>query len=523
MRRQNPEAATSESSARHDSGHGSGEGTTEALGARSGAAGPLEPNAAASPQSRPMDWIGFDALAVQAAGHDAEAGRSLAESSSEALSWTTEPLPALMRLAWPIVISMLSASLMTLVDTLMVSRLGSWALAGVGLGGVVSFILVCFPMGVLGGVKILASQSIGAGRQEQVKTFLGAGLVLAVAMAAVSAVAALFTADLLPSVSATAETGEAARTYLRIAALGALPTLVRVTVEQARLAQGDSRWPMRVNVLANICNVGFNYLFIFVLGLGVAGAAWGTLVANVIGCLSILGVQAFEGFDFRGIARHHLGGIWRLGMPSGFQMALEMGSFTMMVVLLTNLSEIDGAANQIGIQVIHFGFLPVFAIGQAASVLAGQAIGAGRRELVHVVTRKALIPAGIYSSFMTVALLVGGEWIASYFTQDTELLKMVGRLLLVAAAFQIVDAVNIIARSVLQGTGDVRFCAIAGILLAWMMTPPLTWLLAYQAGLGALGGWLGLSLEILVTTVIFWLRIRGTSWHAAADRSLAEV
>lgn len=476
-----------------------------------------------SPRTDPIDLIGFDALAAPAASRDAQAGRAAAQAMDAGLGWTADPLPALLKLAWPIVVSMLSASFMSLVDTLMVSRLGAWALAGVGLGGIVSFILVCFPMGVLGGVKILASQSIGAGRPEQVKTFLGAGLLLAVGMACASALASLLAADLLPRVSATVATGEAARTYLRIGALGALPTLVRVAVEQARLAQGDSQWPMRVNVLSNVCNVGFNYLFIFVLDMGVAGAAWGTLVANGIGCVAILGVQALEGYDARGVARHHLAGVWRLGMPSGIQMALEMGSFTTMVVMLTNLSELDGAANQIGIQIIHFGFLPIIAIGQAASVMAGQAVGAGRRELVRVVTGKAILPAGIYSLFMTVALVVGGGWIASYFTQDPELLRVVRQLLYVAAAFQVADAVNIIARSVLQGTGDVRFCAVAGIFLAWMMTPPLTWLLAYRAGLGALGGWLGLLLEIFVTAVIFWLRVRGTRWHAAADRSLAEV
>jgi MATE family multidrug resistance protein len=285
----------------------------------------------------------------------------------------------------------------------------------------------------------------------------------------------------------------------------------------------DSQSPMRVNVAANILNVGFNYLFIFVYDMGVAGAAYGTLVANGLGCLMILGVQARDGYDFGGMERHHLRAVWRLGMPSGFQMALEMGSFTTMVVMLTNLSELDGASNQIAIQVIHFGFLPVIAFGQAASVMAGQAVGARRRDLVPVVTRVALIPAGIYSVLATFAFLLGGGWVASHFTQDAELLHMAQQLLYVAAAFQVADAINIIARSVLQGTGDVRFCALAGIMLAWMMTPPLTWLLAYRAGLGAFGGWLGLCLEIFVTAIIFWIRVRGTRWHAAADRSLLEI
>ena len=100
---------------------------------------------------------------------------------------------------------------------------------------------------------------------------------------------------------------------------------------------------------------------------------------------------------------------------------------------------------------------------------------------------------------------------------------MATHLLYVAAAFQIADGINIVVRNVLQGTGDVHFCAWAGIILSWVMTPPLTWLFAYQAGLGALGGWLGLCLEIYIGAAIFWARLRGTRWYAAADRALEEM
>ena len=64
---------------------------------------------------------------------------------------------------------------------------------------------------------------------------------------------------------------------------------------------------------------------------------------------------------------------------------------------------------------------------------------------------------------------------------------------------------------------------IRNILLAWIMTPPLTWLLGYHYGLGAVGGWLGLCLDVFVASGIFWWRLRGNRWHAAADRSLHEL
>jgi len=448
---------------------------------------------------------------------------AIAAAPSPALAWADHPFEALLRLAWPIVISMLSMSVMTLVDTLMVSTLGSWALAGVGLGGVVHFILICFPMGVLGGVKILASQALGAGRGGTVKRVLTAGLALAVAMAVCTTAMAFFGARLLPAVSATVATGEAALTYLQIGAFSIPTILVRIAVEQARLAIGDSRSPMRVNLFSNACNIALNYYFIFVLDQGVAGAAIGTVLASAIGCLAMCWVQAGDGYALRGFRREHVASVWRLGFPSGIQMALEMGAFATMVVLLTNLSELDGAANQIAIQVIHFGFLPCVAIGQAASVLAGQAVGAGRREWVRGIAMRAFVPAVGYAMVAALVFFTAGGWIASHFTDDPELLELTRRLFYVAAIFQIADAVNIVSRSVLQGTGDVRFCAVAGITCAWLLTPPLTWLLAYRGGLGAIGGWTALSLELFIATAIFSTRVRGTGWHAAADRSVAEM
>ncbi len=444
-------------------------------------------------------------------------------ASAGRLAWADHPMPELIRLGWPIIVSMLSASVMTLVDTLMVSRLGSYALAGVGLGGIINFIVICFPIGLLGGVKILISQSVGAGQRDSVQAYLGSGIWLAIVMAALATPIALTVAIMLPVLSATEAAGDASKTYLSILAIGALPRLVQIAIEQSRFAIGDSQSPMRVNLFANIANVVLNYLFIFVLDLGVAGAGYGTLAAGVLGCLAMCWVQLDDGMGLRSATRHHAGGVWRLGLPSGIQFALEMGSFATMVIMLNHLSELDGAANQIAIQVLHFGFLPCMAIGEAATVLAGQAIGARRRDLIRAITRAALVPTIAYAGLAMIVFIVFGSTIVRGFTADPELLSLGTRLLYVAAAFQVADGINIVCRSILRGTGDVRFCAWAGIVLSWMMTPPLTWLFAYHYGLGAEGGWIGLCLDIFLTTGVFWFRLRATRWHKAADASMAEL
>jgi len=444
-------------------------------------------------------------------------------NQNQELAWVDSPLSSLLRLAWPIVVSMLSYSVMTLVDTLFVARLGTAALSGVGLGGTFAFILICFPIGVLGAVKILSSQAVGAGQRHSVQAFMGAGLVWALGLGAMAIAAGMGISALLPHAAASASAGAAAQDYLGIRVLGAMPVLIRIAIEQGRMATGDSQSPMRVALLANVTNIALDYVFIVLLGFGVAGAAWATVSANVTGCLAMVLLQAREGFALRQTRRHHVGAIWRVGLPSGLQFVLEVGSFAAMVVMLTSLSDLDGAANQLGIQIIHFGFLPCVALGDAASILVGQAVGAGRRDLVHVVARRALLPVVAYASLCTVAFAALGDQIIVRMTPDPALVAVGAQLFLVAAGFQIADAINIVARNVLRGTGDVRFCAWMGVAISWLLTPPLTWLFAYHLELGVIGGWLAILVDVYVGTAVFWLRLQLNHWHEASDASLREL
>ena len=109
--------------------------------------------------------------------------------------------------------------------------------------------------------------------------------------------------------------------------------------------------------------------------------------------------------------------------------------------------------------------------------------------------------------------------IASAFTDEPALIEAATHLLWVAAAFQLFDGANIVARCVLRGTGDVRYPAVIAVGIAWICTPPMALLLGYGLELGALGGWLGLSLEIMVGAAVLWWRLERRHWLPAARRS----
>jgi MATE family multidrug resistance protein len=265
------------------------------------------------------------------------------------------------------------------------------------------------------------------------------------------------------------------------------------------------------------------------LGWGVRGSALATLFGH--GAELVVVAWAYRGElgailpARRELSRVHLRALYDVGVPTGVQFLLEMGSFALLTTIVSRIGEAELAAHQIALQVIHFSFLPTIGVAEAAAVLAGQAVGARRDELVPVVAKAGLMLSTAYASMWTLAMPIVAAPIAECFTDDASLVALAVRLLWVAACFQIADGAAAVARGVLRGTGDVVVPARMGVLCAWVFTPPLAFVLGSVMGLGALGGWIGLLLEITTLAVLVWWRIARGPWRelAAASRERLEA
>jgi len=446
----------------------------------------------------------------------------VSEMIERSLRWRHKPFPELVRLAWPIAVSMLSYSVMTLTDTLFVGRLGASALAGVGLGGVAAFTALCFGFGLLRGVKVLASQAIGAGRSEMAGTWLSAGLAFAGALSVLALAGGEILARFVARLAETAAAGDAAETYVTIRLLGTPLVMAYVALREHSYGVGDSRAPMVASVLANLVNIGLDAVLILGLGWGVAGAAWSTVAGSAVE-LSLMVWLGRRRLRLRPIGAAHMRELWSVGLPSGLQFVLEVSAFAVLTVIIAQVGELDLAAHQVALQTVHFSFLPTVALSEAASVMAGQAVGAGRLRLVKRVARLALIGALVYTGACTLVLVLASELIARAFTDEAPLIATIVGLLHVAALFQMADGAMIVARGVLRGTGDVRYPAIVAIVAAWVTTPPLAWLFGHVVGLGAVGGWIGISIEITVVMAMFWWRLERLGWLAEARRARAQA
>ncbi|MFT5356863.1 MAG: MATE family multidrug resistance protein [Polyangiales bacterium] len=401
---------------------------------------------------------------------------------------------------------MVSHALMSLVDTFCVSTLGAGALAGVGLGSISYFVFAGFGFGFFRGSKVLVSQARGAGDEEAIERHAGAALAGALVVGVVITLCVVLIAPALTSLAPSAVAGRAARDYASILGFAGVPAMFYVALREVRYGSGDSTAPMRAALLANAVNIGLDVLFVLIFEWGVEGAAVATVVAYVVQVAALAPAQWGK---VRRPCKDDLRALRRMGAPTGIQFVLEIGSFGLITVLLSVTDERQVAAHQVALQLMHFVFLPMAAVSEACSVLAGQAHGAHRRKLIPVVGRLGLRVALIYALVWFVLIVMLRHIIAETFaSDDAELQNIVAVLLLVGGAFQLADGLAMVGGAMLRGIGDVRYSALIGVLTAWVFTPPLTYFLGVFLGLGALGAWIGLTVQILAQAVLLWNRLR---------------
>lgn len=439
--------------------------------------------------------------------------------NSPGLSWAEKPGRELLRLSWPIAVSTLSYSAMTLVSIAFVARVGDAEVAGVGLGAAVYFGLLCFAIGLLRGLKTLVSQAIGAGRGDEADRYLGTGVLYALGLGAVGLVVAESLSPLLVALSADPEVGRHAATYIRVRALAAPVILTYVALRETRWGEGDTRSPMRASLGGNAVNFALDVVLVLGLGWGVVGAAVATLVGQTVE-LGRLAWPMRARLARLVWSTRHAKALWQQGAATGLQFTLEVGAFLLLTTIIAQMSAHDAAAHQLVLQLTHVSFLPAHALAEAVSILVGNAIGAGRPGLLRPVAHRALWLGGAYSALCTVVfVLLPGPLATMLGASSGPFHDTTVTLIRISALFLVADAANVIARGALRGAGDVVYSAVVGVVTAWLAAPPLAWLLGLQLGWGAAGGWLGLTGEIFVGAAIVWWRVERGGWSPAAEAS----
>lgn len=299
---------------------------------------------------------------------------------------------------------------------------------------------------------------------------------------------------------------------------------------------GRPRVTLLITIVTTVANALLNQWFIFGLGWGIAGSAWATNVAQLIGLL--LGIVLFLDRSYRARFRSHL--TWRLqtqrltaqlrlGVPMGLSPAADLIGFAIFQMMQTRLGTAGGAATQMVVMLTSLAYMPGYGIGSAGTTLVGQSIGAGAPGWAQRVGNRVILLAALYMCGIGVLIALGGRWVLPLFTgaHDADAAAAVAlgtRLLWLAAAYQFFDGLNLGSSLCLRGAGDVRVPALLVLPISLLLLVPLAHSLTFapgegwvnflpQFGFGALGGWVAVLIYIMVLGSALFLRWRSRAWQ----------
>ena len=419
----------------------------------------------------------------------------------------------LLKLAAPLAAQQVGFQLMGMVDALMLGRYSDAALAGAGVGNNLLFAVSCVAMGVVMGLDTVVPQAIGAGRPDDARRLVNAGLRLAILVGLACTVAVLAMPLILGAIGVDRDVRTQAALYVDLRAIGIVPFLVSVACRSYLAAHQRTR-PLVIAVIAgNIANFLLDLLLIFVCDLGIAGAAIATMGVQVL--TLFIYFAALGGEERPPSTRDDLVLIARYGGPVGGQMLAEVGIFGVATVLAARLGLIPSAAHAIALTIASFTFSLAVGIGSATSVRVGHAIGAGDIPLARVRGDAGLVVGLVGMGAFALAFVAVPRVLAGLFTGDAVVIAATVPLLQIAAVFQLFDGTQAIAAGALRGLGDTRATMIANIVGHYGVGLPIALGLGFFAGLGAPGLWWGLSGGLIATAIylVATFRTRTGSWR----------
>ncbi len=423
---------------------------------------------------------------------------------------------AMVRLAVPVVVVQVGMMLFGVVDTMVVGRLSSQALASVALGHVAVITISSFGVGVLLGIDPLLNQALGARDRNAFRRSVQRGFILAAALMIPSTLFLLPIGAVLALLGQPAETVPLAAAYSHISIPGLLPFYGWVVLRLAMQAKGRLRPIVATVIAVNLFNLVADWALVFGAGpipqLGPIGSAWASTIARTLLFVILLTVDRKDlwpllRFDRESFRWRPLIRTVKLGLPIGFNLQLEIVAFSVIALLMGGLGTVTMAAHQVAINIASLTFMVPLGVSQATAVRVGNAIGAGNGGGARRAASSGLI-LGAGFMVLTAMLFIGlPVLLARAYTSVEEVVVLAATLIPIAGFFQVFDGLQVVAAGVLRGAGDTRVPLVANILGFWLIGLPTSLVLGFRLGFGPQGLWWGLVAGLVSVAAFLLLRV----------------
>lgn len=432
-----------------------------------------------------------------------------------------EQYKANLKLAFPVMLTQLGQILVQVADNLMVGRYGAQdplPLAAVSFGGSIAFIFFLTAIGLVQGLTPIVGEHFARGEHARVSAFLHNGLIFFGLMGFVVTGVELAAEPLAYYLGQPHEVVVAAMPYYRMLAWSMIPLMFFFVVKQFLEGVGNTTVTMVVTILSNVLNVILNWVFIFgrcgAPELGVEGAGLATLIARCTLPVMIL-VYLFHsryrhymaGFRLR-LAGPDVRKLCRVGLPISAQMFLETSAFVGSSIMMGWFDTESISANQIALTTGNCSFMMILSISAAATIRVSHCYGMRDMNRMTLATKASYHLSLVWTAFTALCFVLGRHFIPSLFTENEEVIRIAGSLLIFAALYQLSDGVQNVSVGILRGIQDVKVIMPIAFTAYWILNLPIGYLFAFVLGMGPSGIFLGYSFGLSAAAALMILRIR---------------
>ncbi|MBW1295582.1 MATE family efflux transporter [Aquimarina litoralis] len=432
-----------------------------------------------------------------------------------------------LKLAAPVMLGMLGHTFVGLIDNIMVGQLGTAELAAVSLGNSFMFVAMSLGIGFSTAITPLVAEADGESNFANGKLAFKNGLFLCTTLGIILFLGILIAKPLMYHMKQPVEVVELAIPYLDLVAVSLIPLIVFQAFKQFSDGLSLTKYPMYATLIANIVNVLLNYLLIFgkfgFPQMGIVGAAVGTLVSRIIMVVFLwVFLKAKEksksyisNIKLFVLQSSMLKKIITLGFPSALQMFFEVGIFTSAIWISGILGKNPQAANQIALNLSAMTFMVAMGLSVAAMVRVGNQKGLKQyRELRRIAFSIFLLTLFIEIVFAMCFIIFNNMLPEIYLdvgdvenlADNTEVLTIAAKLLIIAALFQISDGIQVAVLGALRGLQDVKIPTAITFFAYWVVGFPISFYLGLYTKYKSLGIWIGLLAGLTTSALLLYVR-----------------
>ncbi|TGD59102.1 MATE family efflux transporter [Flavobacterium humi] len=443
------------------------------------------------------------------------------------LSVYTREFKENIKLAYPIILGMLGHTLVGIVDNVMVGKLGPTELAAVSLANSFVFIAMSLGIGFSTAITPLIAEADGENSLVKGRSVFHHGLVLCTALG-LSLFGIIFLAKpLIAHMGQPQEVVDLAKPFLDLVAFSLIPLIIFQGYKQFADGKSETKYGMWANLLCNVVHIILNVIFIYGFWIfpkmGMLGAAVGTVISRFVMLVFMhfaLKSKAkfqpyFDGFSLKGIGKAMTKKIISLGLPSALQMFFEVALFTGAVWLSGSIGTTSQAANQIALSLATFTFMFVSGLSVAGMVRVGNQKGINDYIKLRIVARSIFLLAIMVQGFFGLMFVIFHNYLPELFLNaentirlhdNSEVVAIASKLILIAAVFQISDGVQVVVLGALRGLQDVKIPMYITFVAYWIIGFPISIYLGLYTELKATGIWIGLLSGLTVAALFLYLR-----------------